>query len=124
MRFTTNEAKQNETKRNQVRKIGRVLQRLMPKDATRGLRRHPMVFQGKDAVDLLIETCVAKDATDALAIGNAFLRESTFLGYIDGIYRLYICLLLVGAIMLMYTFGICIETCLLVGIHTRALLCR
>lgn len=59
----------------QVRKHGRVLQRLQPRDVTRGLRRYPMVFQGKEAVELLIDTGKAKDTTDALAIGNAFLRE-------------------------------------------------
>lgn len=60
----------------QVRKLGRVLERLSPKDITRGFRRHPMVFQGKDAVDLLIEKGVAKHVTDALAIGNVFLRKN------------------------------------------------
>lgn len=34
-----------------------------------------MVFQGKELVDVLIDSGVAKDVTDALALGNAFLRE-------------------------------------------------
>ncbi|CAM9785040.1 unnamed protein product, partial [Ectocarpus sp. 12 AP-2014] len=63
---------------DKVRKHGRVLQRLQPRDVTRGLRRYPMVFQGKEAVELLIDTGKAKDTTDALAIGNAFLRAGLF----------------------------------------------
>lgn len=34
------------------------------------------MFPGKELVELLVDTGVAKDVTDALAIGNAFLRES------------------------------------------------
>eukprot|EP00903_Cladosiphon_okamuranus_P012466 g11675.t1 len=61
-----------------VRKIGRVLKQLSPKDITRGLRRHPMVFEGREAVKLFEESGVANNPTDALAIGNAFLRAGLF----------------------------------------------
>ena len=60
----------------QVRKLGHVLKRLSPKDVTRGLRRHPMVFEGREAVKLFQDSGVANNPTDALAIGNAFLREN------------------------------------------------
>lgn len=60
----------------QVRNMGHVWQqRLTPRNIQRGLRRHPMVFQGKEAVETLVASGVAKDVTDALTIGNAFLRE-------------------------------------------------
>lgn len=60
---------------SQVRQVGKVLKRLSPREISRGLRRHPMVFEGREAVKLFQETGVAKNPTDALAIGNAFLRE-------------------------------------------------
>lgn len=59
----------------QVRNLGGVLQKLKLRDLQRGLRRHHQVFLGTEAVQVLIESSVAKDETDALAIGNAFLRE-------------------------------------------------
>lgn len=34
-----------------------------------------MVFPGNELVQVLIESGVAKDEMDALAVGNAFLRE-------------------------------------------------
>lgn len=63
----------------QIRKLGQVLQRLQSRDIQRGLKRHHKVFPGKEAVELLIDSGMARDAMDALAIGNAFLREFFFL---------------------------------------------
>lgn len=59
----------------QVHKLGQVLERLNCRDILRGLRRHYMVFHGNELVQVLIESGVAKDEMDALAVGNAFLRE-------------------------------------------------
>lgn len=52
------------------------------RDLHRGLRRHLKVFTGKEAVGVLVESGVAKDITDALAIGNAFLRKFRILSVV------------------------------------------
>lgn len=58
-----------------MHKLGQVLERLNCRDILRGLRRHYRVFPGNELVQVLIESGVAKDEMDALAVGNAFLRE-------------------------------------------------
>ena len=68
------------TRRRQVHKLGQVLEMLNSRDIQRGLRRHYAVFPGNELVQLLIDSGVAKDETDALAVGNGFLRKSFFGG--------------------------------------------
>ncbi|CAM9833106.1 unnamed protein product [Discosporangium mesarthrocarpum] len=62
----------------ELRRKGKVLNKLDLAMVQRGLKRYPRVFTGKAGTRLLVNSGMAKDDSEALSLGNAFLKAGLF----------------------------------------------